>query len=186
MVRGLWSDAMPSISRARVIGSVCALALTTETGMRFALAATKPDAADMKALGVALALERAVIAAYSDPALTHLLAPAVLSVLNQFVADHTAHQTALEQAITAAGQSPAPDVAAVDRPALANEGDVLGFAYTLERSLANTQLTAVPAFKNRVYATTAASILGVETTHVALLGEALRQGRAYPSGFVSG
>lgn len=152
--------------------------------MRFALAAARPDPADIKALGVALALERSVIRTYSDPALTHFLAPQVLVVLNAFLADHTAHQAALEQAITAAGQQPAQDVTDVTRPALANEGDVLGFAYTLERSLANTHLVAVPDYRNREYATTAASILGVETTHVALLGEALRQGHAYPTGFV--
>ena len=177
---------MPCITRAQAFGSVCALALTTQVGVRFAVAAaTRPDPADVKALGVALALERSVIRAYSDPALTHFLSAQVLGVINQFLADHTAHQAALEQAITAAGQQAAQEVTDVTRPALANEGDVLGFAYTLERSLANTHLVAVPDYKNRDYATTAASIIGVETTHVALLGEALRQGRPYPTGFVS-
>jgi hypothetical protein len=177
---------MPFMTRAQVLGSACALVLTTRAGVCFAAApSAKPDPADIKALGVALALERSVIAAYSDPALTHFLSAPVLAVINQFLADHQAHQAALEQAITATGQAAPQDLADVNRPALANEGDVLGFAYTLERSLANTQLTAVPDFKNRDYATTAASILGVETTHVALLGEALRQGRAYPGGFVT-
>lgn len=179
------SEVMPHFTRAQALGSVCALALTSHAGRRFASAAARPDPADIKALGVALALERSVIRAYSDPALTHLLAPQVLIVINRFLADHTAHQTALEQAITAAGQQPAQDVTDVTRPTLANEGDVLGFAYTLERSLANAHLLAVPTFKERTYATTAASILGVETTHVALLAEALRQGNAYPAGFVS-
>ena len=175
---------MPCFTRAQALGSLCALALTTGVGVRFASAAAlRPDPADVKALGVALALERSVIRAYSDPALTHFLAPQVLIVINAFLADHTAHQTALEQAITAAGQQPGQDVTDVTRPTLTNEGDVLGFAYTLERSLANAHLIAVPDFKNRDYATTAASILGVETTHVALLGETLRQGYAYTSGF---
>lgn len=176
---------MPSITRASALGSACALALGTQAGMQLAAAAPKFDAADLKALGVALALERSVIRTYSDPAVTKLLAPPVLAVLDQFLADHTAHRDALVQAIAATGQAAGEDVADVTVPTLASEADVLGFAYTLEKSLATTHLASISALHNRDYAQTAASILGVETTHVALLGEALRQGRAYPTGFVA-
>lgn len=176
---------MPSITRATALGSVCALALGSQAGMQLAAAASKVDSADLKALGVALALERNVIRTYSDPEVTKLLAPAVLAVFNQFLADHTAHRDALVQAIVATGQPASEDVTNVPVPTLGNEADVMAFAATLEKSLAATHLASVSPFRNRDYAQTSASILGVETTHVALLGEALRQGRTYPTGFVT-
>jgi hypothetical protein len=178
---------MPYTTRAQALGSLCAVALASQTGIAAVLAAgSKPDPADIKALAATLALERALIQLYADPNATHLLSPPVLAVIGQFSTDHVAHRDALAQALGAAGQTVSQDVAVIAQPSLSNEGDVLGFAYTLERQLANAHLGSVPSFKNRDYSATAASILGVETTHVALLGEALRQGRAYPSGFVTG
>ncbi|MBC5822155.1 MAG: ferritin-like domain-containing protein [Candidatus Eremiobacteraeota bacterium] len=74
---------------------------------------------------------------------------------------------------------------AARHPPLHAEIDVLGFAYTIERMLADVHLAPVATYRNRDYAKTAASILGVETTHVALLAEALRRNPAYPSSFVA-
>jgi hypothetical protein len=65
------------------------------------------------------------------------------------------------------------------------EADFLAFALSTERQLASSYLAAVPQFKNRDLAKTAASILGVDTAHVAVLSEALRQYPPYPGGFVS-
>ena len=105
--------------------------------------------------------------------------------MNVFVTDHTAHRDALIAAITAGGQTPGTDLATLDTPTLGNEAEFLNYAYTVERSLASGHLAAVAGFHNRDYAKTAASILGVETTHVALLAEALRKGSAYPTSFVA-
>jgi hypothetical protein len=65
------------------------------------------------------------------------------------------------------------------------EADVLANALAFEKQLASYYLAAIPQFKNRDLAKTAASILGVDATHVALLAEALRQSPAYPGGFLA-
>ncbi len=178
---------MSFLTRAKALGSLCGLAFTSSAGVLVsnAVAASKIDAGDLKALAATLALERAAVKAYADAAASNVLAPPVLAVLNDFLADHTAHRDAIVQAIVATGQAASDDVAPLDTPALRVESDILSFAYGLERSLAAAHLSALPAYKNRDYAQTTGSILGVETTHVALLGEALRKGRAYPSSFVT-
>jgi hypothetical protein len=172
------------ISRAKALGSACALALVAGGGER-ARAAAKSDAGDVKTLAAVLALERAAVKTYSDFAASKVIAPAVLAVFAQFLADHTAHRDALMTALSAAGASAADDAALSDTPAPQSEVDALETAYTLERALAQAHLGAVTTLHTHDYGATAASILGVETTHVALLGEALRKGQAYPSGFVT-
>jgi rubrerythrin len=61
---------------------------------------------------------------------------------------------------------------------------VLRFARATEQKAAATYLSVVPELKDRKLAEVAAAILGVETTHVALLAQALGE-HAYPSGFVA-
>ncbi len=55
----------------------------------------------------------------------------------------------------------------------------------MERGAATAYLTAIPKFKNRMLAKAAGSILGVETTHVALLAYTLKQGTEPYKDFVS-
>lgn len=176
---------MSTLSRARTLGVVAALGLGAPLFTHCADAADRFDPSDLKALGAALALERAALDTYAKAVEAKALSTPVLAVVSGFVADHTAHRDALVAAITALGQTPGTDLAPLDTPTLQNEADRLNYAYTVERALANAHLAAVAAFRNRDYAKTAASILGVETTHVALLAEALRKGSAYPSSFVS-
>lgn len=176
---------MTTLSRARTLGIVAALGLGAPLLTHCAVAADKFDPNDLKALGAALALERAALDAYGKAVDAKTLSTPVIAVVTGFVADHTAHRDALIAAITALGQTPGTDLAPLDTPTLQNEADALNYAYTVERTLATTHLTAVATFRNRDYAKTAASILGVETTHVALLAEALRKGSAYPTSFVS-
>ena len=175
---------MSTLSRAHALGALAALGLAAPLISNCTLAADKIDPADLKTLGSALALERAALDAYGKAVDSKALSAPVLAVVNLFVADHTAHRDALIAAITAGGQTPGTDLAPLDTPTLQTEADILNYAYGVERTLANGHLTAVPAFRNRDFAKTAASILGVETTHVALLAEALRKGNAYPSSFV--
>ena len=176
---------MAMLSRAHILGAVTALGLGAPLLARGSGAADKGDPNDVKALGTALALERAALDAYGKAIDGKLLSTPVLAVVNVFVADHTAHRDALIAAITALGQTPGTDLATLDASTATNEAGFLDFAYSLERTLANGHLTAVPSFHNHDYAKTAASILGVETTHVALLAEALRKGNAYPTSFVA-
>lgn len=177
---------MPKISRANALGATSALVLTSPLlYAQLVSAAAKADAGDIKLLNTAIPLERAAIKAYGDAAATNLVSPNVLAVLKTFMADHQAHLDALSAAVTQGGATPSPDTAAVTAPTLASEADILAFALTIERLAANTYLGTVAQFKNRDLATTAASIMGVETTHVALLAEALKKNPAYPSSFVT-
>lgn len=176
---------MPNLSRSSALGAVSAAALAAPLVFaNFARAAAKADAGDIKLLNTAIPLERAAIKAYADAAALNVLSPGVLGVLKSFMADHQAHLDALAAAVTQGGATPAPETATLQTPTLKTEGDILAYAYTVERLAATTYLGTVAQFKNRDLATTAAAIMGVETTHVALLAEALRKNPAYPSGFV--
>jgi len=176
---------MSTFTRAQALGAAAALGLAAPLLTNCTLAAGGIDAGDVTSLGSELALERAAVKAYTDAAATGIVSASVLAVLNGFLADHTAHRDALIAAFTNAGRQAPEDVAPLDSPAMHAEIDVLGFAYTVERMLADGHLTPVATYKNRDYAKTAASILGVETTHVALLAEALRRNPAYPTSFVA-
>lgn len=177
---------MPHLSRAGAFGAATAAAFTAPSLITaFAEAAQKADSGDVKLLNTAIPLERAAIKAYTDAAGTNLLSPPVLAVVKAFMADHQAHLEGLVAAVTQSGATPSADTATVETPALANELDILNYVYTVERLAAGTHLGTIVQFKNREFATTAASIMGVETTHVALLAEALRKNPAYPSSFVT-
>ncbi len=175
---------MRSVSRADVFTTVCAAGVAAALPS-LVQAAAKIDGDDLKALASALALERAAIKAYGDVASANVLSPPVLAVFNRFLAEHTAHRDAIVAAISAAGQTPGSDVATQEALAPKTELDALGAVYGIERSLADAHFATVATFKNRDYTRSVASILGVETTHVALLAEALRKSPAYPGGFLT-
>ena len=177
---------MPKISRATALGAAsAALATSPLLYAQLVLAASKADAGDIKLLGTAIPLERAAVKAYGDAAATNLLSPSVLAVLKSFMADHQAHLDALSAAVTQGGATPPTETTTLPTPTLANEADILAFAYTIERLAAGTYLGTIAQFKNRDLATTAAAIMGVEATHVALLAEALKKDPPYPTGFIT-
>lgn len=172
-------------SRRIFLGSGAAVALVGATMMReFAVAATVADPADIATLQAALEIENAGVKAYDDAAATNLLAPTTLKIALGFRTDHLAHRDALSAAIRTAGQTPSIKVARVKYPALHSEADVLRFAKTVEELAASTYLSVIPELKDRDLAQVAAAILGVETTHVALLTEALGAVSPYAHGFV--
>jgi len=146
-----------------------------------AAAAASPD--DMQILNSALELERAAVKAYDDAAATKLLTPTVLAVALQFRADHILHASALEQAVHTSGVAVSSGTAKIVYPTLASQHDVVAFALQLERKAAATYLSVVPDLKDRDLAGVAASILGVETTHVSVLANALGNDRPFPSAF---
>ncbi|GAC1299952.1 MAG: hypothetical protein NVSMB19_05490 [Vulcanimicrobiaceae bacterium] len=171
--------------RRAFLGSGAALALVGASLMRdFVEAATGADPSDLATLNAALELESAAVKAYDDAAATKLLSPGVLKVALGFRSDHVAHRDALAAAIRAGGATPSVKVAHLDYPALKSEADALRFAKHVEEKAASTYLSVVPDLVDRKLAQVAAAILGVETTHVALLAAALGTDRPYEHGFV--
>jgi rubrerythrin len=173
------------LSRANALGAVTALGLLGPLGIRVAAAAEHPDAGDMKLLDGAISLERAAIKAYADASAANLLSAPVAAVLTQFSNDHTAQRDALVLIMQESGATPGTDTTVLTLTPPQNEADVLNNALTYERQIASYYLAAIPEFKNRDFAKTAGSIMGVDATHVALLSEALRRNPAYPGGFLA-
>jgi rubrerythrin len=173
------------LTRRALLGAGTAVALAGLPLLTsFVEAAQDADPADLTRLGSALALEQAAIKAYNDGAATGLLSKPLLAVASGFIADHTAHRDALIAAIRAGGGLPPAASAKLAYPRLKTETDVLRFALAVEEKAANAYLALIPAFADRKLAGFAASILGVETTHVALLSNALGQPGPYPGGFM--
>jgi rubrerythrin len=168
--RGLFSRG----ARLALSGTAIAMLAGIGTGIRPAGAATM--SADIDTLNVALGLEHEAIAAYQVGAESGLLSKGVLNVAVGFQSDHKQHRDVLIKTIRQLGGKPVADVKhkfPVDK--LKNEGDVLAFALGLEEGAASAYLSTIPGFDNRDLAKAAASIMGVETQHVAILKNALGQ-----------
>ena len=174
------------ISRKKLLGTGSALAMIGAGLLGpFIAAAEAASEGDIKILNVAATAERTAIKAYTDAAATGLLSAPVLAVAKGFMADHMAHRDALEGAIKSAGMTPDTGVMAVKYPTLASESDILKFAETLERGAATAYLTNIPNFQDKNLAKVAGSILGVETTHVAILEYVLTKSTEPYKSFVS-
>jgi len=161
---------------ARLALSGTTLALLTgivgSTGLRRASAATM--SADIDTLNVALGLEHEAIAAYQVGAESGLLKKDVLKVAVGFQSDHKQHRDILAKTIGQLGGMAVADVKhkfPVEK--LKNQADVLRFALGLEMGAAIAYLSTIPGFENRDLAKAAASIMGVETQHVAILKSVL-------------
>ncbi len=150
----------------------------------FAEAATRANPDDLAMLNSAIELERAGIKAYDDAAESGLLSPPVLEIGSRFRADHIAHRDALIGAVRAGGVDVSEKTAHIVYPPLHSQADVIKFALSVERQAASTYLSVIPDLADRRLAQVAAAILGVETTHVSKLAEALGDAQAYPHGFV--
>jgi hypothetical protein len=144
-----------------------------------------PPNPDLAVLTSSLGVELGAIKAYADLAAANAATVYVTNVLMSFAYDHASHRDALIAAIHALGVEPAATPASFPVPQLANEAAALDFALGLERNVAAAHLATVSQYATRGLAQKAAAMLGCETTHVALLSEALRKGPAYPDGFVA-
>lgn len=152
--------------------AVALLAGVGNAGIRPASAAAM--SADIDTLNVALGLEHEAIAAYQVGAESGLLKKDVLKVAVGFQSDHKQHRDVLMKTIKQLGGKPVADVKhkfPVEK--LKNQADVLRFALGLEMGAASAYLGTIPGFENRDLAQAAASIMGVETQHVAILKSAL-------------
>jgi rubrerythrin len=174
-----------SLTRTKLIAGGAALAVfgpsLVSSLMKEAAAATPSD---VELLNGAIGLENAGIKAYSDAFGLNLLSPAVAAVARGFKADHEAHAAALAAAVKAAGGTPSTVTPKLDYPPLKSEADILTFAEKVERIAATSYLGDIGKLSNPALSKLMASILGVETTHVATLAAALKQDRPY-AGFVS-
>jgi rubrerythrin len=143
---------------------------------------------DIEILNTALGAEYQAIAAYQVGAESGLLSKPVLVVATKFQSDHKEHAELLDKTVKKLGGKPVVAMTPADYKfptgQLKNEKDVLTLAAGLERGAVSAYLGAVPAFANKDLAKAAASILGNEAMHWALLLQAVGE-PADPVAFVS-
>ena len=155
---------------------------------RDALAAkgAKSTESDVRILNTALAAELEAIAAYQVGAESGLLQKPVLDLAVVFQGHHKEHADLLAKTVAKLGGKAVSAKAKYVFPteSLKTQNDVLRFAATLEKGAVSAYLGAVPVFGNRDLAKAAASILGDEAMHWAILRNAVGE-VAVPSAFVS-
>jgi rubrerythrin len=141
---------------------------------------------DVTILNSALGAEQQAIAAYQLGAESGLLKKPVLDVAVQFQGHHKAHADALAKAVQKLGGKPVTPLKdyAFPKDKLKNQNDVLAFAASLEKGAVSAYLGAVPILTDRELAKAAASILGDEAMHWAVLRNALGQ-NPVPDAFMS-
>lgn len=142
--------------------------------------------ADARILNTALGAELEAIAAYGVGAASGLLRKPALNLAVQFQGHHKAHADLLAATIGKLGGSPVEARSQYEFPTeqLKAEADVLRFAAALERGAVSAYLGAVPLFAERELAKAAASILGDEAMHWAVLRHVLGEDPV-PAPFVS-
>jgi rubrerythrin len=143
-------------------------------------------AADAQILNTALAAELEAIAAYQVGAESGLLQKPVLDLAVQFQGHHKEHADVLAKTVRQLGGNPVAAKSKHSFPVegLKNQADVLRFAARLEQGAVSAYLGAVPLFANRDLSKAAASILGDEAMHWAVLRNALGE-NPVPSAFVA-
>jgi rubrerythrin len=155
---------------------------------REALAKTggKATEDDVRILNSALGAELEAIAAYQVGAESGLLQKPVLDLAVTFQGHHKEHADVLAKTIAKLGGKPVVAKAKYEFPiaSLKSQADVLRFAATLEKGAVSAYLGAVPLFGNRDLAKAAASILGDEAMHWAVLRQAVGE-VPVPSAFVA-
>jgi len=144
------------------------------------------SANDVRILNTALGAELEAIAAYQVGAESKLLEKPVLDLATTFQGHHKQHADVLAGTITKLGGKPVTAKSKYDFPMeqLKSQADVLRFAAKLEQGAVSAYLGAVPLFHERDLSKAAASILGDEAMHWAVLRQALGE-PPVPAAFVS-
>lgn len=182
-----------SFTRRALIGqgatlSTTAVALLAGQDVLAAAQATtgKALAGDIVILNGALAAELQAIAAYGVGAGSGLLKADALKLAQTFRGHHQQHADVLRGAVSRLGGTPATAKDKYDFPVekLKTDIDVLRFAASLESGAVSAYLAAVPMFGDRDLAKAAASILGDEAMHWAVLRQAVGD-EPVPAAFVS-
>lgn len=173
------SSAVLSAGAIALLGGCEAMAAGSRAG-------DEAMASDVRILNTALGAEYEAIAAYQIGAESGLLSRDVLNVAVTFQGHHKEHAEALAATVRKLGGQ------AVDRKkdyafpvdTLHNQTDVLRFAASLEKGAVSAYLGAVPVFDDRALAQVAASILGDEAMHWAVLRQVLGE-TPVPAAFMS-
>ncbi|ODU95720.1 MAG: ferritin [Rubrivivax sp. SCN 70-15] len=141
---------------------------------------------DIQILNTALGAELEAIAAYQLGAESKLLQKPVLDLAMTFQGHHKEHADVLAKTVEKLGGKPVLTKSRYNFPVdqLKSQADVLRFAAKLEQGAVSAYLGAVPLFGNRDLAKAAASILGDEAMHWAILRNALGE-VPVPSAFMS-
>ena len=144
------------------------------------------DPKDVQILNTALGAEFEAIAAYQLGAESKLLQKPVLDLALTFQGHHKEHADVLAKTIEKLGGKAvkAKDKYIFPVETLKTQADVLRFAATLEKGAVSAYLGAVPVFGNRDLAKAAASILGDEAMHWAILRNAVGE-IPVPAAFMS-
>ncbi|HLJ21603.1 MAG TPA: ferritin-like domain-containing protein [Stellaceae bacterium] len=199
MITGILRLSDVSASRRKFMrgagtATLSGLAIAMLAGCESQAAANKPMMAaantsdDVAILNTALGLEYQAIAAYQVGAESGLLQKPVLDLAVQFQSDHKKHAEILNSTITkmggAAVMAKKPMEYGFPTASLKSQADVLKFAANLEQGAASAYLGAVPAFMSKDLSKYAASILGDEAMHWAVLRNALGE-NPVPAAFIS-
>ena len=173
------------LGRSSLVLSGAAVALLAGRDV-LAAKAGGSTAADAQILNTALAAELEAIAAYQVGAESGLLQKPVLDLAVQFQGHHKEHADVLAKTVRQLGGNPVAAKSKYSFPVegLKNQADVLRFAARLEQGAVSAYLGAVPLFANRDLSKAAASILGDEAMHWAVLRNALGE-NPVPSAFVA-
>jgi hypothetical protein len=165
-------------------GSAVALLAGRDT-LAAASSSTTP-ANDVAILNSALAAELEAIAAYGVGAGSGLLKGSVLTLATTFQGHHKQHADVLAGTVRRLGGKPVEAKAKYEFPVatLKTQNDVLRFAAVLEKGAVSAYLGAVPQFADRELSKAAASILGDEAMHWAVLRQAVGE-EPVPAAFVS-
>lgn len=172
------------LGQSSLVLSGAAIALLAGKGVLAAGVAADPK--DVQILNTALGAELEAIAAYQLGADSKLLQKPVLDLAVTFQGHHKEHAELLAKTVEKLGGKPVAAKANYNFPAeqLKTQADVLRFAAKLEQGAVSAYLGAVPLFGNRDLAKAAASILGDEAMHWAVLRQALGD-VPVPSAFVA-
>jgi len=143
-------------------------------------------AQDARILNTALGAELEAIAAYQVGADSGLLQKPVRDLALTFQGHHKAHAELLAATVSKLGGKPVSAKPEYIFPTdkLKTQADVLRFAAGLEQGAVSAYLGAVPLFDNRDLSKAAASILGDEAMHWAVLRNALGDAPV-PAAFVA-
>jgi rubrerythrin len=186
-----FSIASPNAARRLFLGQsglVLSGAAVALLAGRDVLAAKSNDAGagDVRILNTALGAELEAIAAYQVGAESGLLQKPVLALAVQFQGHHKEHADLLAATVRKLGGKPVVAKSKYNFPVegLKVQADVLRFAAQLEQGAVSAYLGAVPLFGNRELSKAAASILGDEAMHWAVLRNALGE-NPVPVAFVS-
>lgn len=174
------------LGKSGLLLSGAAVALMAGQDALAAAKGGKSNTDDVSILNSALGAELEAIAAYQLGAESGLLQKPVLDLAVTFQGHHKEHADVLAKTIAKLGGKAvsAKEKYTFPTDKLKTQADVLRFAAMLEKGAVSAYLGAVPLFANRDLAKAAASILGDEAMHWAVLRNALGEAPV-PSAFMS-